>query len=213
MFNLFSKKPKLPPEVERVFEKLKTFLENEDAQNNCYPGALRDLIIKGTSVDILDDQSTKELGRTINNPIPVNGPIGELLYLSSLRMPDDSYILFHRLGLLANNIDVYEIVSIDGRYWDILYLDMYHPRKSKIAPLNFKRSHNLAIFTGTNAYVPDFPRAIPEEISDCTKKILGIPLPRAEIRIQIAETNYSRPYEQVARINDLHHKGIKRGMN
>jgi hypothetical protein len=37
--------------------------------------------------------------------------------------------MFHRLGSLGG-IDAYEVVSLDGEVWDILFLDLYHPRKS-----------------------------------------------------------------------------------
>ncbi len=100
---------------------------------------LIDVYLKGQDCDEVAD-SYGEFGKVPNNPIPVNGPIGSIKYLSRLRTKDESSkLIFHRLGSinvinLNNPIDVYEVVSTDAKNWDILYIDMYHPRRSKKIP-------------------------------------------------------------------------------
>jgi hypothetical protein len=55
------------------------------------------------------------------NPIPVNGPIGELAYLSKLETVQGERILFHRIGTV-NMIDVLEAVTFSGSEWFILFI-------------------------------------------------------------------------------------------
>jgi len=86
------------------------------------------MITAGAYVDEIENAFCN-FGLILTNPIPVNGPIGEVIYLSSLRQLGKTKILFHRIGSI-DGFDVFESVSVDGKTWDIFYLDMFHPRKS-----------------------------------------------------------------------------------
>jgi hypothetical protein len=100
------------------------------------PPEFSDPIKKGIDVDSLPN-ATGPFGREPTNPIPVNGAIGELAYLSSLESLEGCSLLFHRLGAI-NTVDAFEVVTTDGRHWEILYLHCYHPSKSKLAPAGFR---------------------------------------------------------------------------
>ncbi len=52
--------------------------------------------IAGLDCDEIPD-SYGEFGRTPTNPIPVNGPKGEMLYFQNIRTNDNKPLLFHRL--------------------------------------------------------------------------------------------------------------------
>jgi hypothetical protein len=95
-----------------IFEKLHRFLNDERAQNNQLPESYRSEIQGGLDCDEISG-ANGEFGRSFQNPIPVNGPIGEILYLSSLRTNDRTPIMFHRIGS-KNGVDVFETVSLDG---------------------------------------------------------------------------------------------------
>lgn len=47
-----------------------------------------------------DPNGSGPFGFTETNPIPVNGPIGQLAYLSRLETQSGQRILFHRLGAI-----------------------------------------------------------------------------------------------------------------
>jgi len=115
--------------------------------------------------------SSGEFGTTPSNPIPVNGVIGELLYLSSLRCVSGRQperVFFHRLGSVSRPaislgfgppFDVYETVSGNGR-WGFLFFDAYHPRKSRKAPDRYVLATPPGapfLFTGTHLRVEEFP--------------------------------------------------------
>jgi hypothetical protein len=85
-----------------------------------------------------------EFGTTITNPIPVNGPYGETVYINSLRSKSGVGFFYHRRGseyspILSSPIDMFEIVSVDASQHAVLYFSMYHPRRSISVPSGFSR--------------------------------------------------------------------------
>lgn len=109
-----------------------------------------------------------EFGHSQNNPIPVNRVKGSIIYLSRLRCNCANALFFHRLGSMENSkmnimVDVYETVCTIGNHWDILFLHMYHPRRSKFAPRGYSFARCHPIFSkfpfayGTNLRTNDFP--------------------------------------------------------
>src|SRR3546814_16452740 len=75
-----------------------------------------------------DPNGSGPFGFTETNPIPVNGPIGQLAYLSRLETQSGQRILFHRLGAI-DKVDVFEAVTFDGSGWFIFFFDLYLPRQ------------------------------------------------------------------------------------
>jgi hypothetical protein len=76
-------KEELSPEVAAIFEKIYRYLEDESAQNDRLPEPLRSKVKSAVSCDMIPGASG-DFGRDLKNPIPVNGPLGEVIYLSSL---------------------------------------------------------------------------------------------------------------------------------
>ena len=74
----------LSPEVKKIFEKIGRLFESEAFQNSLLPEPLKAVVLNGQNCDKIPGASG-EFGRDPTNPIPVNGPIGEILYLSQLR--------------------------------------------------------------------------------------------------------------------------------
>ena len=80
-FGRKNKTTSFPPEVQRLFKKAIRFLDDEFAQNNALPENFRQVLAESPSCDLIPN-AFGEFGRTLTNPIPVNGPVGELVYLS-----------------------------------------------------------------------------------------------------------------------------------
>jgi hypothetical protein len=134
---------------------LSLFVDDEAYQNSLVDPTLRKLFLAGEAVDELPN-GHGAFG-SLKNPIPVNGPIGELAYLSKLRTLAGERLLFHRLGSV-DTIDLFEVVTWSGSNWYLLYLDMYHPRRSRKAPTGFVLSEGPSHFTGFNQFCcKDFP--------------------------------------------------------
>lgn len=119
-------------------------------------------------------------GYGAGNPIPANGPIGELIYLNTLLSPDGKPFLFHRLGSMNHPtyprmIDAYELVALDGRCWCRLYFDMYFKRRSCKFPEGLQRVAWDQLQSpqpflvkhcgfGLNQPVEDFPYGLPAAV-------------------------------------------------
>lgn len=131
------------------------------------------------SCDILRS-GTGEFGSE-SNPIPVNGPTGEILYLNRLRSPSGVGFMFHRVGTLRRPVipypmDAFELVAVDGSCWHNLYFSMYHPRRSRQAPRGLSLSpwpsdkglQVMLKFPGFGAmhYVHDFPLGLPAVLEE-----------------------------------------------
>jgi hypothetical protein len=192
---------RLPPEIKEMFDKLARFMEDEAGQNSVLHPMMRDRVINGLDVDMLPN-AIGDFGRSSESPIPVNGAIGELIYLSRLMTKDAKQgLLFHRLGSVEY-IDIYETVSIDARRWDILFLSMYHPRKSRKAPAGYlivDQGIRPLIF-GTNRRVSEFPHRLQEAIAATTEEFIGISLPPPEVRMAVERLQFRRPQDHEKRV-------------
>ena len=105
------------------------------------------------------ENATGEFGRNRNNPILVNGKIGEIAYLSRLVNAETGQrMIFHKLGYtIDDDVHIFELVSEDGKFYDILYLDMYHYHCSKKAPSGYRFLQYLDGITGSNRFCRYFP--------------------------------------------------------
>ena len=188
--------PELPPEISKVFEKIARLMEDEELQNSMYPLPAKNRIVGGQDLDELPN-GVGDFGRSEENPIPVNGPIGELAYLSRLTTQDGQRLLYHRLGSV-DDIDIYETVSIDGGRWDILFFSMYHPRKSRKAPSGYSIANvrERPFLYGTNRWVDSFPYGLQEAIRNTTVEMFGIPMRPPQVRQAEENVKFKRPHEQ-----------------
>jgi hypothetical protein len=202
--SLFGGKKKssvLPPEVTQIFDKIAELMEDENLQNSMNHPMIKDQILGGLDVDQLP-HGIGEFGRSAENPIPVNGALGELVYLSLLKTRDTNQrLLFHRLGSVES-LDMYETVSIDGRKWDILFFSMYHPRKSRKAPAGYALAEprSQPLLYGTNRRVERFPYGLQEAIRQTTEEMIGIPLPPPQVRQAEESVRFQRTQEHEERI-------------
>ncbi|MBQ3395695.1 MAG: hypothetical protein IJG34_06250 [Synergistaceae bacterium] len=158
--------------IEDMYNDIGRFSNDDDMQNEQLLELAKydrtylqvwNLMKKGGNVDVVPN-AYGEFGHDITNPVPVNGVVGEITYLSRLLTSSGEKVFFHRLGSI-NTIDVFEIVSQSGLEWDILYLDMYNTRKTRFVPKNYqfqrnKQSQPMTFLTrGIDAYIEDFPRS------------------------------------------------------
>ena len=189
-----------PPASEAVFEKIHQFLKSDHIQLAKYPEQMRARLLAGTDTD-QNEGAFGAFGRTITNPIPVNGPIGEIIYLSALRRGEER-IIFHRINSITG-IDVYECVDLSGEAWDILYLDMYHPRKSKRVPVGYTTAGVAALLSGVNKTVDKFPTDLYRHVVDYTDRRFGMSLADPNIRFRLEKQSLERPQHHAAKVRQL----------
>ncbi len=107
------------------------------------PLDLAEIILDGLDCDKLPN-ARGDFGHFYRNPIVTNGINGTFIYLGKLLIEGTTdEIMFHRLGSIENvvtkigKIDIYETLSESG-VWDILFVDMYHPRRSNLVPKGYE---------------------------------------------------------------------------
>lgn len=164
--------PGIPPEVRAVFDKVRHLLNDEDAQNDLYLPDVSAALVSGAAVDRIEN-APGDFGRDVRNPIPVNGVLGELIYISHLVTSSGSRLVGHRIGTAAN-VDIYEVAAIDGTAWDVLFFDLYHPRRSRAAPTGLQIKPDTWILA-TNYRLDDFPQGIRVGVTRSTREFIGIP--------------------------------------
>lgn len=188
-------------EVAEVFGKLEKMFRDEQTQNETLNPAIRELLRQNRPCDEIPG-AQGEFGRCITNPIPTNGPLGSMAYLTDLfHDRSQSPVMFHRIGSNAG-VDMYEVVTFDGSYWDMLFLKMYYPARSRKAPRNFSiisgmKSSSVSaelrtpIFRGVNSMVDPFPHALPDAIRQMLNGF-GIPMANPYVRRAVEAGNFVR---------------------
>lgn len=116
-----------------VYIQRKTVLETENQE-------LANLALAGLDCDWIPN-ARGSFGRFFRNPIVTNGINGTLAYLGKLVVEKyKTGLIFHKIGSIPNSltgvgkIDIYEVMDESANHWDILFVDMYHPRRSNLAP-------------------------------------------------------------------------------
>jgi hypothetical protein len=173
------------------------------------------MILEGLDCDELPN-STGQFA-CIKNPIPVNGYMGEIIYLKRLRCECGAGIIFHRigstkLGLVNNNddkaLDIYETVCLEGKHWDILFFDMYHPRRSLKTPEGYTNAlwDNLMsptpIAFGTNATLTQFPADMPHHLEERFGPKLGSVMARQCSTVIGDGSRFKAPDDHISRKNN-----------
>ena len=120
--------------------------------------------------------ATGEFGRTPTNPILTNRSWGQVSYLSRLIRDDGQRMVFHRAGSVAGAIDAFELISIDGKNYDVLYIDMYHRYQSKKAPEGYKLLDFADGITGTSQGISNFPHNLVMELAVAASNLFGAPI-------------------------------------
>ncbi len=192
--------------------------QNEDLKRE-HPG-LYSLAIKGKDCDSLFNDR-KDFGHSPDNPIPVNGVLGEIKYLNRLRCECGSGLLCHRLysmniEKINDPIDIYETVCMEGKHWDILYFHMYHPRRSTWCPSGYKFSKFHPIFSqhaygfSTDRFDNNFPFGLGQYILLHLGKKEGQSLVRKYKEVVHDKNKFIKPENHIKRIssiiqNETHH--------
>lgn len=142
-------------EADNAIEKIRKIIVDEQFQLDILGPSKSAIFSSFPARDQIEDPEG-EFGLSASNPIPVNGPIGSVAYLSKLETLGGQGLFFHRLGS-NNKVDFYEVVTMDGKTWEVFCLDMYHSRQSSLAPKGFRLKTTPCQFTGFNKFCDNFP--------------------------------------------------------
>ena len=196
MFGIFKRKE------DTIHEPLSK--QRDDAINSVgemFRNVLVPQILNGLDCDQIPN-GVGEFG-SLDNPIPVNGSIGEIKYLVKLRGKTAQSVMFHRLGsktskVVGRSVDCYEVVCLDGTQWGYLHFDFYHPRRSNLAPSGYilmpyiqKLGSDIPFGFGCNGVVDNFPYGLPLVLRKLYKGEVGESL-AAALEDRLNKYNFQR---------------------
>jgi hypothetical protein len=187
-------------ELKAVFHKIHQILDDEETQLDLIHPSMKQIIKTCPAYDKNPD-GTGSFGFSETNAIPVNGPIGELAYLSRLETLQGERILFHRVGAI-DRIDVFEAVTITGSAWFFMFLDFYHPRRSRVAPEGFRFTKDAPLFTGFHNLCNNFPYDFADKKHEERETGLSLAyIPISMVEPYIAENVYKRPLAHTIKLD------------
>lgn len=177
-----------------------------------YPDDFKRHLLEGADCDELPGASA-DFGHNASNPIPVNGLIGTYKYFAKLFTDSGFPLYFHRIcagesPVAKHPVDVYETVSMDNTLWDILFVDMYHPRRSNKAPRGYhlspynKKLGDLPYCYGVSKQVARFPQDLPAAVG----REMGMEAFERRARERIASLPFQRPADHVHKLRELSFK-------
>lgn len=182
-----------------AFAQIHRILDDEQFQLELVHPAMRAMLESAPAYD-KDPNGSGPFGFTETNPIPVNGPIGQLAYLSRLETQLGQRILFHRIGAI-DTVDVFEAVTLNGDEWFILFLDFYHPRRSRLAPAGFQIAKEVAQFSGFHKFCDNFPYDFIEKKASENESGLSIAyIPISKVSNQLQNRVFNRPLAHKAKL-------------
>lgn len=175
-------------------------LDDEQLQLELVHPAMKAMLESAPAYD-KNPNGTGPFGFSETNPIPVNGPIGQLAYLSRLEAQSGQRILFHRLGAI-DTVDVFEAVTMDGDEWFILFVDLYHPRRSCLTPDGFHFTKEVPQFSGFHKFCKNFPYDFVEKKASERESGLSMAyITISKVSKQIQDRVFKRPLAHNANLD------------
>lgn len=185
--------------LREAFAHIHRLIDDEKFQLEFVHPAMKAMLESAPACD-KDPNGTGPFGFTETNPIPVNGPIGQLAYLSRLETQSGQRILFHRLGAI-DTVDVFEAVTFNGSEWFILFVDFYHPRRSRLTPDGFRFTKDVAQFSGFHKFCEGFPYDFVEKKASERESGLSMAyIPISKVSEQIEKRVFNRPLAHRAKL-------------
>ena len=158
---------------EQMYDDALQLFNSPELQNKTLSPELAEKVMHGEDCDVVNGAEGR-FGHDVTNPIPVNGPLGELTYLSRLRLRNTgSMVFFHKIAV-KGHIDVFELINVSGRVVDYLYVDMYHPRSSRRYPDGYTMEREAVFPRGVTTKVDTFPAGLYKRIKEEAKQRLGV---------------------------------------
>ncbi len=187
--------------LDREIDSIERLMEDEAYQNTFLKAEMAQRVAMADSVDRVLGASG-EFAFDLNNPIPVNGPLGALTYLSRLKTLEGERLLFQCLG--GNDaLQVYEAVTYSGDDWFVLFMDLNHPRKSNFLPKGFEFSGDVAMFSGFVDESMAFPEDYSERVSQLDPQLVPAYAPDTRWSGHFGQDQYERPLTHWAKLEAL----------
>ncbi len=187
--------------LDREVDSIQRVMEDEAYQNSLLDGETATHVAQGAAVDSLT-VATGDFGFDPNNPIPVNGPLGAITYLSRLMTHAGERLLFQCVGR-KDGVRVFEAVTYSGAHWFVFFLDIYHPRKSTLLPDGFEFSGDVAMFSGFVDASLDFPEDYQRRVELLDERVKAAYAAETRLSGHFGRNAYNRPLLHWAKLEAL----------
>jgi hypothetical protein len=90
--------------------------------------------------------------------------------------------------------------------WDVLFLDLYHPRKSRLAPAGYRiaaGSERQALFLGANEFVAVFPDQLPDAMANTYERLIGGRMRPRQVREAVERIEFERPTDHQMKVKSV----------
>ena len=174
-------------------------VDDEKFQNTLLGDEMEALLNSAPAIDERPD-GQGAFGLDQRNPIPVNGAIGELAYLSRLETNNGERMMFHRIGSI-NTIDVFEAVTYSGSGWLIFFVDLYHPRRSRKAPPGLRIANEPRQFSGFHNFCRNFPYDFADAKQASPEMLRMAYIPLGNVMPHMEKKAFTRPMSHKAKLD------------
>jgi hypothetical protein len=140
--------------AEKLLALISSSVDDEEYQNRVLQPHVLPMLEQGLACDQVP--TGHGAFGSFTNPVPVNGPIGELAYLSKLRDAKGQRLFFQRIRS-SDGLDQFDLFAADMNDTHELWLDMYHPRRSRLAPPGFSLVSGPSHFSGFTDNTAEWP--------------------------------------------------------
>lgn len=182
-----------------AMEMIAKIIDDESFQNKLLGDEMEAMLLSAPAIDERPD-GQGAFGLDERNPIPVNGAIGELSYLSKLETSNGERMMFHRVGAI-NTVDVFEAVTYSGSGWYIFFVDYYHPRRSRKAPSGFQIANEPRQFSGFHNFCRNFPYDFADAKQASAEFLRMAYIPLGNVMPQIEKKVFTRPMNHKAKLD------------
>lgn len=190
--------------LDREVDSIERLLYDEAYQNTFLPPGVAARVAEGEGVDRRPG-ALGEFGFDPRNPVPVNGALGALTYLSRLENEHGQRLLFQCLG--GEDSLVFEAVCYRGEQWYLLFVDIFHPRKSTQCPAGFSFSADVAMFSGFADLSQRFPQDYAERVAGLSTALQAAYAPPSRFAERLGG-RLDRPLGHWAKLEALAARGL-----
>ncbi len=132
---------------------------------------------------------------TPTNPVPVNGTVGAMAYLSRLQTRSRDSLIFHRLGRL-DALEVFEALCLAQGQWFVFFLDPRYARASASAPEGLTLLRPGRLLHGVGTTMRDFPFEFAEIVGEYKEEFRLATVAPNKVLNQLPHGSVERPLAQ-----------------
>ncbi|MEM6988388.1 MAG: hypothetical protein AAF499_17875 [Pseudomonadota bacterium] len=140
-----------------------------------------------------------------SNPVPVNGTVGAMAWLSRLQTRHGESLVFHRLGILGD-LEVYETLSLQRQQWAMFFFDPRYLSASTRAPNGYQLLSSSRPFHGVGSHMRDFPFEFDEIVNGYSEAFKLATVAPNKILNQLPGVNTERPAVQQIKLEWLQYQ-------